>query len=244
MDYLNQCGENMSNTTRASSEKNNNIKKRKKRPFVHGLLDLFDVVVVSWVIVITIFTFFIFKVEVDGNSMKNTLQNRDQLIATNFNYTPAAGDIIIISRNYTNSTKDIEQSQQPIVKRVIAVEGDMVEIKEGKVFVNDIIEIYLHKTRGAAYPKPMKAYIPVLEKELAYEESAEHNADKMFWYDSLAKTDEPIFTDYMLGISKLFFILSIGFSSYSSNYLCYAMIVHIIGSQATISINCYICKIR
>ena len=137
----------MSNTTRASSEKNNNIRKRKKRPFVHGLLDLFDVVVVSWVIVITIFTFFIFKVEVDGNSMKNTLQNRDQLIATNFNYTPAAGDIIIISRNYTNSTKDIEQSQQPIVKRVIAVEGDMVEIKEGKVFVNDIQlnEPYLDK---------------------------------------------------------------------------------------------------
>ncbi len=67
-----------------------------------------------------------------------------------------------------------------------------------KVFVNDIIEIYLHKTRGAAYPKPMKAYIPVLEKELAYEDSAEYKADKMFWYNSLAKTDEPIFTDYML----------------------------------------------
>lgn len=67
-----------------------------------------------------------------------------------------------------------------------------------KVFVNDIIEIYLNKTRGNPYPKPMKAYIPVLEKELAYEGSAEHEVDKRFWYDSLAKTSEPIFTDYML----------------------------------------------
>lgn len=67
-----------------------------------------------------------------------------------------------------------------------------------KVFVNDIIEIYLHKTRGTAYPKPMKPYIPVLEKELAYEWSDEHETDKKFWYDSLAKSSEPIFTDYML----------------------------------------------
>ncbi len=67
-----------------------------------------------------------------------------------------------------------------------------------KVFVNDIFEIYRHKTMGTAYPKPMKPYIPVLEKELAYEGSKEHEVDKKFWYDSLAKTDEPIFTDYMI----------------------------------------------
>ncbi len=67
-----------------------------------------------------------------------------------------------------------------------------------KVFVNDIIEIYLHKTKGTAYPKPMRPYIPVLEQELAYEGSAQHEEDKKFWYDSLAETEEPIFTDYMI----------------------------------------------
>ncbi len=67
-----------------------------------------------------------------------------------------------------------------------------------KVFVNDVIEIYLHKTRGTAYPKPMRPYIPVLEKELAYETSEQHEIDKQYWYDSLAKTDEPIFTDFMI----------------------------------------------
>lgn len=67
-----------------------------------------------------------------------------------------------------------------------------------KMFVNDIIDIYRHKTLGTPYPKPMRPYIPVLEKELEYETSERHEADCRYWYDSLALTDEPIFTDYML----------------------------------------------
>ncbi len=67
-----------------------------------------------------------------------------------------------------------------------------------KVFVNDIIEIYLHKTANAPYPKPMKEYLPVLMKELAYINSPEREADKAYWYHSLKDTGEPIFTDYML----------------------------------------------
>lgn len=67
-----------------------------------------------------------------------------------------------------------------------------------KVFVNDIIEIYLHKTKGLPYPKPMRPYIPVLEDELSYETSQQHEIDRQYWYDSLAKTSEPIFTDYMI----------------------------------------------
>lgn len=67
-----------------------------------------------------------------------------------------------------------------------------------KVFINDIFEIYKHRTQGAAYPKPMRPYIPALEKELEYETSEQHEIDKQYWYDSLAKTTEPIFTDFML----------------------------------------------
>lgn len=67
-----------------------------------------------------------------------------------------------------------------------------------KVFVNDIIEIYKHRTQGTPYPKPMREYIPVLEKELEYETSQQHEIDRQYWYDSLAKATEPIFTDFML----------------------------------------------
>ena len=67
-----------------------------------------------------------------------------------------------------------------------------------KVFINDIFDIYKHRTQGTAYPKPMREYIPVLEKELEYTESEQHETDKQYWYDSLAKATEPIFTDFML----------------------------------------------
>ena len=67
-----------------------------------------------------------------------------------------------------------------------------------KVFINDIIEIYKHRTQGTAYPKPMREYIPVLEKELEYETSEQCEADKQYWFDSLAKATEPVFTDFML----------------------------------------------
>ena len=67
-----------------------------------------------------------------------------------------------------------------------------------KVFLNDNIEIYLSKTAGAPYPKPMRPYLPVLLEELAYMKSEEKEADKKYWYESLANATEPVFTDYML----------------------------------------------
>lgn len=67
-----------------------------------------------------------------------------------------------------------------------------------KVFLNDIIEIYLHKTEGAPYPKPMRPYIPELLKELSYMNSPRREEDRDFWFRTLSTTDEPVFTDYML----------------------------------------------
>lgn len=67
-----------------------------------------------------------------------------------------------------------------------------------KVLLNDIIEIYNSKTKGTPYPKPMRPYIPVLEKELEYPETQQCKDDKQYWYDTLAKESEPIFTDFMI----------------------------------------------
>ncbi|MBR6780285.1 MAG: hypothetical protein IKM24_04625 [Clostridia bacterium] len=67
-----------------------------------------------------------------------------------------------------------------------------------KIFINDIFDIYKHRTQGTAYPKPMRAYIPALEKELEYETSTQHADDQKYWFDSLATQPEPIFTDFML----------------------------------------------
>lgn len=104
-----------------------------------------DTIVIALVIVILLLTFCLGKVEVSGPSMMNTLQDGDQLIITDLNYKPKTGDIVIISRNYSNKFSDQKTSDQPIVKRVIATGGQTVEIKDGKVFVDgkELSEPYL-----------------------------------------------------------------------------------------------------
>lgn len=100
--------------------------------------DWLDSLTFSLFFVILIFTFLFSVVGVKGQSMQETLQDEDRLIVSDFMYEPKYGDIVIISRNYDNlEKKDTGNSfAEPIVKRVIAVEGQKVEIEDGSVFVD------------------------------------------------------------------------------------------------------------
>lgn len=106
------------------------------------------------ILIAVVLAFFIryFIVElyvVDGSSMEPTLHNSQRLVVNKFLYrlkTPERGDIVVF-RYPSDPSRDF-------IKRVIAVAGDTVEIKEGRVFVNGKLqnETYiLEKTRGS-YP--------------------------------------------------------------------------------------------
>lgn len=68
------------------------------------------------------------SVRVSGDSMKNTLINGDMLYANTVKKDVKRGDIVIIG----GIGKDYI-----IIKRVIAVGGEKVAIRNGKVFIND-----------------------------------------------------------------------------------------------------------
>ena len=74
-------------------------------------------------------------VVVDGTSMNNTLKDGDYLLVLSnvFYRNPKQGDVIVAS-------KDTFDNGAPIVKRVIATEGQKVDIdfETGIVFVDDI----------------------------------------------------------------------------------------------------------
>lgn len=76
-------------------------------------------IVFSLAVVVLIFTFIFRPVGVVGESMMNTLQDGDKVIICNVNYTPKQGDIVVLS------TKAVDT---PIIKRVIAVGGQTVNI--------------------------------------------------------------------------------------------------------------------
>ena len=103
-------------------------------------LDLLEAAVVAFFAFICIFSLFFINVTVDGESMETTLYNGDRLIARKFMFEPERGDIAII---YSESMKEV------IVKRVIGISNDRVEIdySENAVYVNGerISEPYLHE---------------------------------------------------------------------------------------------------
>ena len=96
--------------------------------------------VFAGVIVALIFGFVIRPVEVKGHSMEPTLQNGDRLIEWMLFYTPKQGDIVILSEK--------TGLDEALVKRVIATEGQTVEINdEGEVLVDGVLldEDYIYE---------------------------------------------------------------------------------------------------
>ena len=89
----------------------------------------------SVLVVVAIFTFVIRMMGVDGHSMLNTLQHGDRLLVVNsmLYHDYKYGDIVILRKNGVFD-------DDPIVKRVIAVEGQTVDIDftEGIVYVDGL----------------------------------------------------------------------------------------------------------
>ena len=100
------------------STDNNTVTKDKK--FVAAMIENVEMVIFSLAVVILIFTFFFRLCMVSGDSMNNTLVDSEKLIVTNLFYEPQRGDIVVAHQTGALN--------EPIVKRVIAVGGDMVDI--------------------------------------------------------------------------------------------------------------------
>lgn len=67
-----------------------------------------------------------------------------------------------------------------------------------KVFLSDVMDIYVSKRTGAPYPKPMKPYLDAVKNELAYLSSEQRENDKNYFINLFSTEDEPIFNDYLL----------------------------------------------
>lgn len=77
------------------------------------------------------FIFFVRLIGVDGTSMYPTLEDHNIMLTSNWGYHPARGDIVVLN-------KESFWNGLPIVKRIIAVGGDEVDIdfEAGEVTVN------------------------------------------------------------------------------------------------------------
>ncbi|MBP3623853.1 MAG: signal peptidase I [Oscillospiraceae bacterium] len=88
---------------------------------------------VALIICVVIFAFFIRLIDVRGTSMNPTLNNNDKMLVSGLFYEPKVGDVVVFK-------KDEYDPERALVKRVIAVEGQVInmDFDHGIVYVDGI----------------------------------------------------------------------------------------------------------
>ena len=106
---------------------------------------------VALAILVAVFLFAVRYVTVDGTSMTNTLQNKDRLIIVNGYGNYKTGDIVVVR---------VPGQAEPYIKRVIATEGQTVDIDfetgevsvDGTVLQEDYINALTTVDGGVHFP--------------------------------------------------------------------------------------------
>jgi signal peptidase I len=112
---------------------NNDVKTARKTSLIKEFFDTFEMFIISACAVLILFSVATRICRVDGDSMLNTLHNNEVLLVSDVFYSPARGDIIVFHQT-GDQPSDLNE---PIVKRVIATEGEWLDIKylDGKLQV-------------------------------------------------------------------------------------------------------------
>ncbi len=112
----------------ALEEKNSTDDSDKPRR-IDSLFDFIEMFVFTLAAAFIIMSFFFRYSTVNGDSMLNTLEDQDRLLLRSFLYTPKQDDIIVVE-DRSSALKE------PIVKRVIATEGQRIKITHDGVYVD------------------------------------------------------------------------------------------------------------
>lgn len=136
--------------TRVENSADNNSKPVKdENPWLEGL----KTIGLSAVLAIGIRQFVAEARYIPSGSMLPTLQINDRLIVDKLSYrfnNPQRGDIVVFS---PTATLEKQNFHDAFIKRVIGLPGDKIEVKGGRVYVNDqpLREDYIGKEEQPQY---------------------------------------------------------------------------------------------
>ena len=110
------------------------------KEIISWILSLAIVICLAYVLVV----FFGIRTNVVGQAMEQTLEDNDEILVNKFAYIvskPKAGDVVVFLPNGNKKS-------HYYIRRVVAVPGDTVQVKDGALYVND--EIYKEKVDVAS----------------------------------------------------------------------------------------------
>lgn len=129
--------ESMQETTTAdTTNKSTKSKDKKNDSLVSMIFDYLEILVLSVSAVLIVFTLFGRLCRVSGNSMRNTLYNGEMLVTTQL-VEPQVGDIVV----FHQTSEVYDRYNKPLVKRIIATEGQTVHIDyvKGEVLIDGVV---------------------------------------------------------------------------------------------------------
>ncbi len=149
--------------------------KTTENPWLEGL----KTIGLSAVLAFGIRTFVAEARYIPSGSMLPTLQINDRLIVDKLGYhfkSPQRGDIVVFS---PTDTLEKQNFHDAFIKRVIGLPGDKVEVKSGRVFINDqpLEEDYINEA-------PQYQYGPVTvsqDQYLVLGDNRNNSYDSHYW---------------------------------------------------------------
>ncbi|MBO7293604.1 MAG: signal peptidase I [Clostridia bacterium] len=109
----------------------------KKQRLPHDIFDFSELILVVIAVLLLLSTFLVRQTVVSGSSMDPTLKHGERLLISNLLYTPKAGDIVVlqVEEEIANRHSSLYKNE-PIIKRVVATEGQTVSIVNGTVYID------------------------------------------------------------------------------------------------------------
>ncbi len=123
-----------------------------------SLYEWLESIVFGFVLLFVLISFVFRLSYVSGQSMENTLHDSDLLLISDFMYTPKQGDIVVLhDKSLPGMYSD------PLVKRVIATEGQVIDIDfetwtvtvNGEIIDEPYIKLATDQTVTSAYQYPI-----------------------------------------------------------------------------------------
>lgn len=171
-----------------ASEEENSYSNNNKTKFT--LKDFFEygrIIILALVISFLLNHYVVANAEIPTGSMESTVMPNDRVIAFRLSYLfdkPKRGDIVIFHFP--------DDESQEFLKRIIGLPGDIIDIVDGKVYINDsnapLEEVYLKDIPNGdfgPYKVPEDSYFLMGDnRDVSY--------DSRYWDNTFVKRDEII----------------------------------------------------